>query len=159
MLPLEIERKFLLAACPATALLGRVTRIEQGWIPGRQIRERVRRRTAPDGTVRFWRTVKFGPPEARVELEDEIDAVLFEALWPLTREARIRKQRHEVPDGPLTWEIDVFEDRALVLAEVEVPTWETPVVLPEWLRTVVVAEVTGDPAFHNAAMARPDPEV
>jgi len=41
----EIERKFLLRAAPAQMPPGRVVQIEQGWLPGRRLRERLRRRT------------------------------------------------------------------------------------------------------------------
>ena len=54
-------------------------------------------------------------------------------MWPLTLGRRLRKRRHAVPEGGLTWEIDQFLDRDLVLAEVELPSAETPVTVPKWL--------------------------
>lgn len=155
-LPMEVERKYLLREAPPHARRVPPTRIDQGWIPGTQLRERLRRSTKPDGTVRCTRTIKFGPTAARVELEEQTTDSLFEAMWPLTRDARIRKLRHAVADGEHVWEIDVFLDRELVLAEVELSSLDDVVAMPEWLAPYVVREVTDDPAYLNAVMAQPD---
>jgi CYTH domain-containing protein len=59
-----------------------------------------------------------------------------------------------VQDGDLTWEIDEFLDRDLVLAEVELSPGEpTDVELPAWLRPHVEREVTGDEAYSNFKLA------
>lgn len=155
-LPQEIERKYLLRALPPEARQVPPTRIDQGWIPGTTLRERLRRSTKPDGSVRCTRTIKFGPTRARVEIEESTSDALFEAMWPLTREARIRKLRHAVPHGDHVWEIDVFLDRELVLAEVELRSSDDEAVLPTWLAPYIEREVTDDPAYLNAVMARPD---
>lgn len=153
-LPMEIERKFLLRGCPPEARALPPLHIEQGWIPGVALRERLRRRVAPDGTVSCWRTMKLGPAEARIEVEEVTTPELFDAMWPLTRSARIRKVRHVLADHAHTWEIDVFLDRDLVLAEVELGDVTEPVALPAWLAPYVEREVTGEPAYFNAVLAR-----
>lgn len=155
-LPQEIERKYLLRALPPEARQVPPTRIDQGWIPGTVLRERLRRSTRPDGSVRCTRTIKFGPTRARVEIEESTSDALFEAMWPLTRDARIRKLRHAVPHSDHVWEIDVFLDRDLVLAEVELRSSDDEAVVPAWLAPFVEREVTDDPAYLNAVMARPD---
>lgn len=155
-LPMEIERKYLLRACPPAARTVPPVRIEQGWIPGQSLRERLRRRTSPDGTVTCWRTMKLGPAEARVEVEEATTPELFAAMWELTRSARVRKDRYVVPHGMHTWEIDVFLDRELVLAEVELGDVNEPVTLPPWLAPYVERDVTGEPAYFNAVLARPE---
>ncbi|PRP55751.1 hypothetical protein C7B66_21105, partial [Bacillus halotolerans] len=76
--PMEIERKFLLSGCPPEAAVVAGTRIEQGWIPGRTLRERLRRSTYPTGVSRYTRTVKFGRGISRVELEEDTDRTLFD---------------------------------------------------------------------------------
>lgn len=154
--PMEIERKFLLRGCPPEAKAVGPDRIEQGWIPGTMLRERLRRRTGPDGAVVCWRTIKLGPAEARIEVEEPTSPELFEAMWPLTAPARVRKERHVVPWGAQTWEVDVFLDRELVLAEVELASVDEPVVLPPWLAPFVERDVTGEPAYFNAVLARAD---
>ena len=53
----------------------------------------------------------------------------------------------------MTWEIDEFPDRNLVMAEVELPSPSTEVTAPDWLRPHVVREVTDDPAYTNYRLA------
>lgn len=151
--PLERERKFLLSGVPERATHEPPVEIAQGWLPGQRLRERLRRARV-NGDERFYRTVKLGSGVARIELEEETTPELFEALWPHTAGCRVVKRRYRVPDGNLTWEIDVFGDRDLVLAEVELPDAGAAVTLPDWLAPHVVREVTDDPAFVNLNLAR-----
>jgi len=150
---LEIERKYLLRDLPPLGAAVETAEIIQGWLPGDEVRERLRRVDA-NGTPRFYRTIKAGTGIARVELEDETDADLFETLWPLTEGRRVRKRRHKIREGERVWEIDEFLDRDLVLAEVELPSAEATVELPEWLRPHVVREVTGESEYKNENLAR-----
>jgi CYTH domain-containing protein len=156
-LPMEIERKYLLRSCPPAAHTVPPVRIEQGWIPGQVLRERLRRRTAADGSITCWRTVKLGPAEARIEVEEITSPELFEAMWGLTRAARVRKDRYVVPHGTHMWEIDVFLDRDLVLAEVELGDLQEAITLPPWLAPYLERDVTGEPAYFNAVLARAEP--
>lgn len=155
-IPREIERKFLLNGVPPFALETAPTSIEQGWLPGEVLRERLRRATRPDGSVLLTRTVKIGRLGSRIELEERADAELFDAMWPHTSSARIRKHRHPVPDGGFVWEVDVFLDRELVLAEVELSDGQDVPAAPAWLAPYIVRDVTDEPGFTNSAMAVPD---
>jgi CYTH domain-containing protein len=127
--------------------------IEQGYLPGNRIAERVRR-TSAGGEEHRYRTIKGGTGIARVEVEEEVAPALYEHLWPLTEGRRVFKRRHKVNDGELVWEIDDFADRDLVLAEVELPSEETPVDPPEWLKPYVVREVTGEDEYANSNLAK-----
>lgn len=149
----EIERKYLLRGLPAGMPAASVAEVEQGWLPGERLAERLRR-TVRDGRESWVRAVKGGRGVARLELEEETTRELFDYLWPLTEGRRVRKRRHYVPAGSLTWEIDEFVDRELVLAEVELPDERTPVPIPDWLAPALVREVTGDPAYLNLNLAR-----
>jgi CHAD domain-containing protein/CYTH domain-containing protein len=150
--PTERERRFLLRRLPERARLAPALEIEQGWLPGRRLRERLR--WVRDGGVeRFYRTIKFGTGAERVELEEECTGEVFAALWPLTEGCRIAKRRHLVRDGELTWEVDAFADRQLVLAEVELADPGQAVIVPDWMAGTVVREVTGDPAYLNLSLA------
>jgi len=155
-LPMEIERKFLLHGLPPHAAMASSIRIEQGWLPGTVLRERLRRSVAPNGSVRHSRTIKLGQPGARIEVEEPVEPALFYAMWPYTIDARIRKRRHVVIDGALTWEVDVFLDRDLVIAEVELQDTAQSIELPAWLAPFVIREVTHDPAYLNSVMAQRD---
>lgn len=155
-LPLEIERKFLLRECPPAVRAVRPTLIDQGWLPGKALKERLRRRTEPDGTISCWRTIKLGPVKARIEVEEATTPELFASMWPLTRLSRVRKERYTIAEGHHHWEIDVFLDRQLVLAEVELESMEEPVTPPAWLAPYIVREVTGEAAYFNSELARLD---
>lgn len=149
----EIERKYLLRAMPDVARAAPRAEIEQGYLPGERLVERVRRVRDADGE-RWYRTVKLGAGVERVEVEEPTPRALGRALWRLTAGRRVRKRRHLVPEGALTWEIDDFRDRRLVLAEVELPAADTPVPIPDWLAAVLVREVTDEGAYTNARLAR-----
>ena len=149
----EIERKYLLRGLPDRVRDAESTEIEQGYLPGGAVRERLRRAVGSRG-ARLTRTVKVGLGLARAE---------FARLWPLTEGARLCKRRYRVADGALTWEIDEFLDRPLVLAEIELPSEDTPVEPPEWLAPWIAREVTGVAEFSNLRIASsakqtPDPQ-
>lgn len=150
---LEVERKYLLSAMPEALPAARVQRLEQGYLPGRRLIERVRRVREGTGT-RHFRTVKGGKGLARIEVEEACSRRVFAALWPLTKGRRVLKRRHLVPDGAHTWAIDEFTDRELVLAEVELASTESEVAIPAWLAPHVVREVTEERGFVNAVLAR-----
>ena len=149
----EIERKYLLRGMPRMPKAARAAEIEQGYIPGTRLLERIRRVRTPDGE-QFYRTMKSGSGIRRREIEEETSRAIFETLWPLTRGKRVSKVRYSVPDHHLTWEVDHFSDRDLVLAEVELPSEHETIHLPSWLAPVVDREVTNDPSFTNANLAK-----
>jgi adenylate cyclase len=149
----EIERKYLLAAMPERARAGTAIRMQQGYIPGTSIHERIRREES-DAGVRLRRTIKLGRGIERIEVEESISDELFAGLYALTVGARVEKTRYVVVDGDHAWEIDEFTDRDLVLAEIELPTADAIVTFPEWLAPHVVREVTDEPAYLNLKLAR-----
>jgi CHAD domain-containing protein/CYTH domain-containing protein len=149
----EIERKYLLSALPEATANAPVQEIEQGWLPGLRIAERLRRVRSTDGEA-LLRTVKLGAGVTRVELEEEMTRELFDVLWPLTEGRRVRKRRFCVTDGDHTWEIDQFVDRDLCLAEVELPSEDVQPELPAWLEPHVVREVTGEAEYVNVNLAK-----
>ena len=151
----ETERKYLLRAMPDAARQAPAREIDQGYLPGERLVERLRR-VRGDGDDRFYRTVKIGAGVRRIELEERTTPELFEALWSLTSGRRVQKRRYLVADGPLTWEIDEFTDRELVLAEIELPDGADAdaVTLPTWLEPFVVRDVTDDPEYVNSRLAR-----
>ena len=150
----EIERKYLLSRLPEIPNEPTVAEIDQGYIPGTNVLERLRRVRTPHGAGdRCIRTLKTGEGLVRTEIEEEIPAALFERMWPLTEGRRLRKRRYAVRDGDHTWEVDEFLDRELVLAEVELRGVKDEVPIPEWLAAVLVREVTDDKSYTNASLA------
>ena len=150
----EIERKYLLRALPERVRAVAAVDVDQGYLPGTRINERIRRMRWPDG-ARYYRTIKMGSGLDRMELEDETTEQFFNTVWPLTRGARIFKRRYFIVEGDVTWEIDEFLDRpALWLAEVELESIEQRVEIPQWLQVVLEREVTDEREFTNHALAR-----
>jgi CHAD domain-containing protein/CYTH domain-containing protein len=148
----EVERKYLLKRLPRMPAGAVKKEVEQGWIPGARLLERVRR-VREGGTERYYRTVKLGSGVARLEMEEETTRDVFLRLWALTRGRRVRKTRWAVPDGAVTWEVDRFRGRRLVLAEVELERPDAPVRFPPWLARLVVREVTDEPDYVNYNLA------
>jgi CYTH domain-containing protein len=147
-----VERKFLLTGLPSLAGVEGSVEIEQGYLPGERLVERVRRVRSDEG-VELLRTVKEGSGLSRLEVEEPVTPDVFDRLWPLTEGRRLRKRRYRIPDGALTWEIDEFLDRELVLAEVELVGRPMDVALPPWLSPHVDREVTEDEAYSNLRLA------
>lgn len=150
----EIERKFLLKGMPKLPEGAVRTEIAQGYLPGERLQERVRRVRRKGEPPRYFRTVKVGSGISRMELEEEADEATFRRLWPLTKGRRVKKLRYRVADGALTWEIDRFRDRTLHLAEIELPSEEHEVVLPDWLKDHVERDVTGEDEYVNVNLAK-----
>jgi len=151
MVPLEIERKYLLQSMPQLPATARAYRMEQGYFadePGR-----LRRTRAPDGTVTYTHTVKKGVGLVRQESERELTLDEFKSLWPRTAGCRLTKTRTKVPEGNLVWEIDDYDALDLVLAEVELPTADTKVTVPDWLAPHLIREVTGELEYGNHEIA------
>ena len=148
----EVERKFLLTGLPTLPGAESPVEIEQGYLPGERLIERVRRIRSDEGEE-LIRTVKEGSGLTRLEVEEPVSADVFDQLWPLTEGRRLRKRRYRVPDGDLTWEIDEFLDRDLVLAEVELAGRPVDVEVPAWLQPHVDREVTEEEAYSNLRLA------
>jgi len=152
----EVERKFLLTGLPSLDGAEGPFEIEQGYLPGERLEERVRR-VRSEGAVELLRTVKEGSGLTRLEVEERLTPEVFDELWPLTAGRRVHKRRYRIADGELTWEIDEFLDRELVLAEVELVGRPVDVELPDWLRPHVSREVTEDESFSNVHLASNGP--
>jgi CYTH domain-containing protein len=157
----EIERKFRLREAPSEATLAAHAavprRLEQVYLAEPPAGRRIRRIEHADGSVEHRLTRKerlrayaFHEEEQRIT-EDHYEALLLEAD-PDRRP--VRKTRHVVPHGSQVLEIDVFDrPSGLVLVEVELAHDDEAVTLPDWLGEW--REVTGDPAYLNANLARP----
>ena len=96
-------------------------------------------------------TIKRGIDEmSRHEFEYEIPAKDAEFMLDTMCPHVITKlRRHINVDSNLKWEIDFFLNKeldGLVVAEIELPSKDTEIVLPEW----IIEEVTDDPQYLNS---------
>ncbi|MGG5809718.1 CYTH domain-containing protein [Falsiroseomonas sp. CW058] len=151
-MPVEIERKFLVAGDAwRAAVEGPGTPMRQGYLsaPG-AAGPSVRIRLAGDHA---FLTVKGPGGLVRAEFEYPVPPDHAAAMLDLCPGAVLHKTRWSVPHGGHPWTVDEFHAPArlagLVLAEVELPAADVAPPLPDWLGQ----EVTGDPAWTNAALA------
>lgn len=163
-LPLEIERKFLIAY-PDTELLDRLSggnrsEISQTYLAGeKETSERVRARTKGGVTV-YTHNIKIKLSSMkRIEKEEVVDEATYKELLkradPKCR--TIEKVRYCVRFGEFVFEIDIFPfwtDKAFM--EVEMPSEDTEVPLPDFVR--IIREVTDDNRYTNHALAIELPE-
>lgn len=146
---IEIERKFLVQGDSwRSQATGQEYR--QGYIVADQNRT-VRVRVVGD---RGYLTIK-GPTVGLGRAEYEYPIPLRDAEEMLTHLCGlplIEKLRYRLEVAGLLWEVDEFAgaNRGLILAEVELQTPEQAIALPEWIGP----EVTGDPRYYNASLAR-----
>lgn len=87
--------------------------------------------------------------ETRDEEEREISRSLFAEYWGLTAGRRVTKKRLKLPWQEWTAELDLFLDRDLILAEVEVPCTDdlTRIIAPG-------LDVSKDKKYKNNNLAR-----
>lgn len=150
-MPIEIERKFLVADDSYKAMATSHSRIAQGYLcseHGRTVRVRLR-----DGQA--YLTIK-GPSApgglSRYEFEKEITPAEAEELMKLCEPGLIDKNRYLVPAGKHVFEVDEFfgDNSGLIMAEVELSSPDEPFERPPFLGR----EVTGDKRFYNAHMRK-----
>ena len=155
----EIERVWIARAMPVLPTGAVIWKIQQGYLPQHSVRDqnfregRIRSVELVDGSIQYFHTIKQGQGVVRQETEHALDRATFESLWPQTQGKRIRKVRHRVSEGALTWEVDQFLDLPLVMVEVELASEHAPCDFPKWLAGDIVREVSHDPRYRNHALA------
>jgi CYTH domain-containing protein len=158
---IEIERKWLVERVPTddvlAALGARRCEIEQVYLRSADpaLERRVRRERS-GGRARYRLTEKRRLDSlARTERERSISAAehaaLLEQADPGCRP--VRKTRHRFDHAGLTMELDVYvEPAGLCVLEVELPSRDRVVSPPAILGRL--RDVSGDPAYDNAMLAR-----
>ena len=157
---LEIERVYLLSRLPDLPPDAMVYRLEQGYLPDPtatdakgQLEGRLRRTVKHDGSVIYTHTIKHGAGLIRQETERALTQQEFDQLWPQTEGRRLTKTRYFVTADEQLWAVDDFDCLDVVMAEAELTTPETKVTLPDWLRAVLVREVTEEPEYRSYSLA------
>jgi adenylate cyclase len=156
----EIERKFLVDASRFSPRVAGAE-IRQGYLarsPERSVRVRLKREVTASGAVEESATLTIKGPDGMTRMEYEYPIPPSDGAELLDRLAlpvEIRKVRYRVDVAGRTFEVDVYEGRheGLVTAEVELESSDEKVELPDW----VTEEVTGDPAWTNAALSQLGP--
>ncbi len=162
--PLEIERKFLIGypdrRCLESQPNCRRVDIIQTYLKAAPDEEiRVRQRGA-DGSYAYYETIKRTVTGMkRVEIERRLTQkeYLKRLMDADTTRRQIRKTRYCLMHKNQYFEIDVYPfwtDKAI--AELELSDENQPIVFPKELK--VIREVTDDPAYKNAALAKIESE-
>lgn len=148
-MPLEIERKFLLADERWRAEVSSRCVMRQGYLgaPGGKASIRVRL----EGDVAKLNIKAAVMGSARAEYEYDIPVAQAGEMLDTLCVGLVDKTRHYVERDGLTWEIDEFhgDNAGLVVAEVELESVDQPVPRPDWLG----AEVTHDVRYYNQQLA------
>jgi adenylate cyclase len=149
LMPLEIERKFLVATHTWKRDILKSEHLRDGLI-ARFGEGKVRVRLTDSGA---WLTIK-GPRRgiSRLEFEYEIPRSHAEQMLQTLCQGDpiLEKVRHTVPYGGLDWKIDVYTGplSGVVFAEVELEHPDQQLQLPPW----VGEEVTNNPRFRKRAL-------
>lgn len=148
---IEIERKFLVTGDGWRDSVVASRHIQQAYLADTDaFNLRIRLIDGKKATL----TIKSATPSlSRGEFEYAISAEDARALFALKLGKTVEKRRHVVSDNGQNWEIDVFEGAhaGLVIAELELDSADAEFHKPDWLGE----EVTGDPRYYNATLARP----
>jgi adenylate cyclase len=144
----EIERKYLVIGDAWRRKATSKSHIVQGYLArGRRstIRVRIKDDRAATLTIKSReRGISRSEFEYRIGIKDAL------ALLELCGSSRIEKDRYTVPQGKLTWEIDVFlSPIELTMAEIELESADQQVKLPKWIGK----DVTDDPDYRNSSLA------
>jgi CYTH domain-containing protein len=149
-MPIEIERKFLVADEGWKQSVVKTSRIRDGLVASENGRK-VRVRILEDGATLAIKGRRRGL--GRREYEYKIPTLEAEEILRTMCDGRhLEKVRHYVPHAGVMWEVDVYEGilEGIVVAEVELDREDRQFELPNW----VGEEVTGDERYSKASMER-----
>lgn len=88
--------------------------------------------------------------------EDEKVVTLSEFLLKKKETNRmISKKRHiKYVGDSLKWEIDVFSDPQMIVAEIEIPYMDFDLEIPDYIKSVLVEEITDRKDLSNFALSK-----
>jgi adenylate cyclase len=147
-MPLEIERKFLVAHDGWKKSVVRHSKIRDGLIASNN-GNKARVRIADDKATIALKSRRMGV--VRTEFEYEIPCADAEEILRTMCEGNVlNKVRHFVIHKDATWQVDVYDDilKGIVIAEIELTQPDQVLQIPDW----VGAEVTDDPRYRKVNM-------
>lgn len=152
---LEIERKFILKALPTIEPDDRLSIDQYYWKNSGGIWERVRTYHSDKYGDKWVHTIKKSVSKG-VNLEEERDLTYqefedFKSKCLSNDDSKfINKVRYIYKDGDLKWEVDLFDNGyKLIIAEIEVPKKRYKLNIPDFIKDVLLLEVTGLKQFSN----------
>jgi len=157
---IEIERKFLLKSLPDTEPQDKI-KISQYYYKNTEgIWERAREMDSKTKGKKYVHTIKTRISDmSNDEQEREMTKVEFlnfrKRCMKYPGNAKLLKKiRHVYVDGDLKWEVDLFMQAAtLVIAEVEIPSEDHDLLIPDFITKKMLLEVTAMKQFGNRSLA------
>jgi len=149
-MPIEIERKFLLANNNWREQVSSSHRIRQGYM-GEIDKASVRIRVQGKKANINIKSATLSMRRMEYEYEIPLDEAL-EMLDQLCKQPQVDKTRYIVEQGKFKWEIDEFyaENEGLLVAEIELEDENEVFEKPQWLGE----EVTEDPRYYNVNLIK-----
>jgi CYTH domain-containing protein len=147
-MPLEIERKFLVAHDGWKKSIVRHSTIRDGLIASNN-GNKARVRIADDKATIALKSRRMGM--VRTEFEYAIPRADAEEILRTMCDGNVlNKVRHFVIYEDATWQVDVYDDilKGIVIAEIELTPPDQVFQIPDW----VGAEVTDDPRYRKVNM-------
>lgn len=156
---IEIERKFLLKAIP-DAKPTEIIKIKQWYLKVDGIWERARSMESNIYGIKWVHTVKTRISDiSNLEEERDLTKKEFDDFVKVCKSSKqtaryITKERRIYPDGELKWEVDVFSQKChIIVAEIEIPTEDYDLEIPEFIQKKNLLEVTGLKQFSNRSLS------
>lgn len=160
----EIERKFLLRTLPKLDWSD-ILLIDQFYKKNKSFWDRYRKLDSQiNGVIKYQHTIKKTVSkgvneEIEVELsEGDFIKNLSKCFLSKSEAKKITKIRYIFPYNGLKWEIDYFPDRDMIIAEIEIPTLDYALVIPDYISDNLIAEVTFEKEFSNRSLANKIPK-
>ena len=147
-MPLEIERKFLVAHDGWKKCIVRHFKIRDGLIANNN-GNKARVRIADDKATIALKSRRMGM--VRTEFEYAIPCADAEEILRTMCDGNVlNKVRHFVMHKDATWQVDAYDDilKGIVIAEIELTQPDQDLQIPDW----VGAEVTADPRYRKINM-------
>ena len=157
---IEIERKFLLKSLPDIQPVDKIKITQYYYKNPEGVWERARQMDSRVKGKKFVHTVKTRISDmSNDELEKELSRTEFFAFrrrcikYPGSSK-KLKKTRYVYVDGDLKWEVDFFTEAAtMVVAEVEIPSEDYDLKIPDFITKKMLLEVTTMKQFGNRSLA------
>ena len=156
---IEIERKFLLKSIPDRKPT-EIIKIKQWYLKVDGIWERARSMDSNKSGIKWVHTIKTRISDiSNIEEERELTKKEFEEFIKKCKSSPgsakyITKERRIYPDGELKWEVDMFSQKChVIVAEIEIPSEDYDLQVPEFIQKKQLLEVTGLKQFSNRSLS------
>jgi CYTH domain-containing protein len=156
---IEIERKFLLKSIPDINPT-EIIKIKQWYLKVDGIWERARSMESNLYGIKWIHTIKTRISDSsNIEEEKDLSKDEFDDFVKRCKDSKqnakyITKQRRIYPDEELKWEVDVFSQKChIIVAEIEIPTEDYDLQIPEFIQKKNLLEVTGMKQFSNRSLS------